>query len=152
MAYRKYGALIASLGVAALVFAADEAFARSGAAPHGVVAAKHPIAHSQFSRFNRFNRFNRRNNFGNNFGAVWPAYDDSFYGPSTGQPPVDITQPIPSDIRNSQAYDIPWDWAHRYPPLVTPGDKPYVSTCPSETVKVPGHNGNEQTVNIMRCY
>jgi hypothetical protein len=146
MAYRKYGALIACLGVAALVFAANEASARSGAVHRGGVSSKHLIAHSQF------HRHNRRNNFGNNFGTVWPAFDDSFYGSPIGAAPSDITQPIPNDIRNSQAYDIPWDWAHRYPPLVTPGEKPYVMTCPSETVTVPGRDGKEQTVNIMRCY
>ena len=150
MAYKKYGVLIAALGAAVLLSAANEASARSTSGHRAVVASKHSIAHSHF---NRFNRFNRRNNFfGNNFGGVWPAFDDSLYGSPTGQPPMDLTQPIPSDIRNSQAYDIPWDWAHRYPPLVTPGDKPYVTTCPSETVTVPGRDGKEQTVNIMRCY
>jgi len=63
-----------------------------------------------------------------------------------------VTQPLPGDIRNTNAYDIPWDWAHRYPPAVAPSDRPYVPSCPAETVKVPGHDGNEQTVNITRCY
>jgi hypothetical protein len=149
MAYGKYGALIASVGAAALVFAASGAFARSGAAPNAVVAAKHSLARHHVLLHRHFRRNN--NNLNNNgFFAAWP--DDYPNGSTPGVPPVDLTQPLPSDIRNSQAYDIPWDWAHRYPPIVTPGEKPYVPSCPSETVNVPGHNGNEQTVNIMRCY
>jgi hypothetical protein len=149
MAYVKYGALIASVGAAALVFAASGAFARSGTAPNAVVAAKHSLARHHVLSHRNFRRNN--NNLNNNgFFAAWP--DDYPNGSTPGVPPVDLTQPLPSDIRNSQAYDIPWDWAHRYPPIVTPGEKPYVPTCPSETVKVPGHNGNEQTVNITRCY
>jgi hypothetical protein len=143
MAYRKYGALIASLGVTALVFAANGASARSGNPAQGLVGAKHPVARNQVL----LHRFNRRNNFN---GTVWPAYDDSFYGPSTGEP--GLTQPIPTDIRNSQAYEIPWDWAHRYPPIVVPTERPYVSSCSAETVNVPGREGKEQAVNILRCY
>jgi hypothetical protein len=150
MAYGKYGALIASVGAAALVFAASGAFARSGAAPNAVVAAKHSLARHHVLLHRHFRRNNNNNLNNNGFFAAWP--DDYPNGPTPGAPPVDLTQPLPSDIRNSQAYDIPWDWAHRYPPIVTPGEKPYVPSCPSETVNVPGHNGNEQTVNIMRCY
>jgi hypothetical protein len=139
--------VIASLGVIALVFAASGASARSGNPPHGLVGAgaKHPVARNQVL----LHRFNRRNNFN---GTVWPAYDNSFYGPSTGEPSAGLTQPIPTDIRNSQAYDIPWDWAHRYPPIVVPTERPYVSSCSAETVNVPGHEGKEQAVNILRCY
>jgi hypothetical protein len=37
--------------------------------------------------------------------------------------------------------------------MVTPSAKPYISTCPTETIKVPGEfGGREQTVNITRCY
>lgn len=150
MAYGKYGALIASVGAAALVFAASGASARSGAAGHGVVAAKHSLARHHALLHRHFLRNNNNNNNNNGFFAAWP--DDYPNGPTPGEPPVDLSQPVPNDIRNSQAYDIPWDWAHRYPPFITPGEKPYVPSCPSETVKVPGHNGNEQTVNIMRCY
>ena len=146
MVYKKYRALIVSLGAsAALVFAADQAFARSGGVSHGGIAGRHPIArHNNFLHRN----FRNNNNFNNGFWAAWP--DDYSYGPPLGEPP--LAQPLPSDIRNSQAFDIPWDWAHRYPPIVTPGDKPYVITCPAETVNVPGHDGKEQTVNITRCY
>jgi hypothetical protein len=54
---------------------------------------------------------------------------------------------------NTQAYDIPWDWAHRYPPVVAPSRRPYVPSCPTQTVTVPGgHDSTEHTVNITRCY
>jgi hypothetical protein len=46
---------------------------------------------------------------------------------------------------------VPWDWAHRYPPNVAPSAKPYVSSCPTESVTVPGRGG-DHTVNITRCY
>jgi hypothetical protein len=62
------------------------------------------------------------------------------------------TQPLPADIGNSNASDIPWDWAHRYPPLVMPSNRPYVSTCGSETMTVPNEHGGTGQVNIIRCY
>jgi hypothetical protein len=36
--------------------------------------------------------------------------------------------------------------------MVTPSDKPYVTTCPTETVTVPSRFGGDQTINITRCY
>lgn len=49
-------------------------------------------------------------------------------------------------------YDVPWDWAHRYPPAVIPSERAYVPECPEQTVTVAGKGGKEQTVNIIRCY
>jgi len=144
MAYRKSGAMIASLSAVALMLAASETSARSGSAHRAGVASRHSTAHQSFAHALRHHRRNDQ-------GTVWPAYGDYSFGP-TGEPTADFTQPLPGDIRNTQAYDIPWDWAHRYPPMVTPSARPYVPSCPSETVKVPGHNGEEQTVSIMRCY
>jgi hypothetical protein len=126
--------------------AADEAFATS---LRGMTSTHpHSHFHSPFARFHRHHHFNNRNN---DFGAVvWP--DSGFYPPTGG--PAEFAQPIPNDIRNTNAYDIPWDWVHRYPPMGMPSDKPYVSSCPTETVKVPGSLGGgvDQTVNITRCY
>jgi hypothetical protein len=82
--------------------------------------------------------------------VFWPGGD--YYGPSEGEPPADVTQPNTGDAHYTYTYDVPWDWAHRYPPAVAPSDRPYVSSCPTETVKVRGHSGEEQTVNVMRCY
>jgi len=59
---------------------------------------------------------------------------------------------MPREIRYSYTEDVPWDWAHRYPPIVIPSDRPYVSSCTSEPVTVPGRNGGETTINITRCY
>lgn len=136
-----YGAFIASLSVAALMLSANEASARSGAAHPAGVAPMHPrpaVAHLL--------RHHRRNNLG----AFWPA-DGFFYGPSNGEPMAGLTQPS-GDIHYTYTYDVPWDWAHRYPPAVAPSERPYVPSCPAETVTVPGRNGSEQTVSIMRCY
>ena len=81
--------------------------------------------------------------------GFWPG-DSSFYGPSNGEPILDGTQGASRDIHYT--YDVPWDWAHRYPPAVAPSDRPYVPGCGSETVTVPGHDGEERTVNVVRCY
>ena len=64
---------------------------------------------------------------------------------------ADINQSITGDIRYTYTQDVPWDWPHRFPPMVAPSDRPYVQSCAAETVTVPGRNG-ERTVNIMRCY
>jgi hypothetical protein len=47
--------------------------------------------------------------------------------------------------------DVPWDWAHRFPPMVAPSNRPYVPGCSSEPVTVPGSSG-DHTVNVIRCY
>jgi hypothetical protein len=146
MTYRMYGALIASLGVVALVLAPNETFARSGAAFRGGVTPAHSFSHASAAQL--FRHHHRRNNAA----FFWPGVEDYGYGSPGGEPLVGGTQPTSGDIRYTTTYDVPWDWAHRYPPIVAPSDRPYVSTCPAETVTIPGHDGSEQTVNIMRCY
>ena len=143
MTYRKYGTLIGSLSAAALMLAASETSARSGAAHNGGFRSAHSISRAAAAHSFRHHRRN-------NAQAFWPGVGDSFYGPSNGEPLVDLAQPGAGDIHS--AYDIPWDWAHRYPPAVIPSDRPYVPSCPSETVTVPGRNGEAQTVSVMRCY
>jgi hypothetical protein len=138
-----YGAFIASLSIVALMLAANETFARSGAAQRGGFTSTHSISRPSVAHSLRHHRRN-------NVGTLWPAVGDYFYGPSNGEPMVDVTQPTSGDI--PYAYDVPWDWAHRYPPAVIPSDRPYVPSCPAETVTVPGVGGKEQTVSIMRCY
>ena len=138
-----YGAFIASLSVVALMLAANETFARSGGAPRGAVASTHPIFRPSVAQSLRHHR---RNNVGN----FWPG--GFFYGPSNGEPLVDVTPPASNDVRYTYTYDVPWDWAHRYPPAVIPSDRPYVPSCPAENVTVPGRDGKERTVSIMRCY
>jgi hypothetical protein len=145
MTYRMYGALIASLSVIALMLAANEAFARSGAAHGGGFASTHSISRPSIAHSLRHHRRN-------NVGAFWPADEGFYYGPSNGEPIGDGAQPTSGDVHYTYTYDVPWDWAHRYPPAVTPSDRPYVPSCPSEAVTVPGRDGREQTVNVMRCY
>ena len=147
MTNKMYAAVIASISAVALFCAAGETFA---GAPHaGVTSHPHPHfrSHAPFARHFRHHRFNNNNEIG---GVFWP--DSGFYGAPIGGPGQDLTQPIPNDIRNTNAFDIPWDWAHRYPPIVTPSEKPYVTTCPTETVTVPNRHGGDQTINITRCY
>ncbi|MEY9185569.1 hypothetical protein ABIA41_007004 [Bradyrhizobium sp. USDA 313] len=86
-------------------------------------------------------------------GCIGRAAAGFFYdGAGTSQPFVDAGQPLSSDVRYTYTYDVPWDWTHRYPPNVVPSNRPYVPSCPTEQVTVPGRGGSEHTVNIMRCY
>ena len=73
-------------------------------------------------------------------------------GAAYSEPFADAGQPVTNDVRYTYTYDVPWDWAHRFPPNVAPSDRPYVPSCPTEQVTVPGRAGGEHTVNIMRCY
>jgi hypothetical protein len=87
-------------------------------------------------------------------GGFWPGgvfdYGDGPYSP----PLTDVGLPLSNDINYTytQKYDVPWDWAHRFPPAVNPSDRPYVPSCSSEAVTVPGSGGGDHTVNVMRCY
>jgi hypothetical protein len=145
MMYKVFGALIASLGAIALVLPANEAFARSGAASGRSVASAHAMVRPPIRPgFRHHRRFD---------GAiVWPG--DYGYGgyPSGGEPYADVAPQTSQDVHYTTTYDVPWDWAHRFPPNVMPSDKPYVSSCPVETVRTTGRDGSEQTVNVMRCY
>jgi hypothetical protein len=146
MTSRKYGALIASLGAVALMLAATETFAATAAPSRGVTAPNHS--------FNRPSvgqpfRHHRRNGLGTFF---WPGGDYSYGDGQNGEPIGNVGQPASNDAHHTYTYDVPWDWAHRYPPNVVPSDRPYVPSCGSEAVTVPGRGGGDQTVNIMRCY
>lgn len=144
MTYRVFGALCASLAAVTLLLASSATFARSGIVPHGpFVAAPHVGAHPPVGA-PRFHH--RRNPF-----VYWPGGGGFYNEPSISEPFADFAPPMSNDVRYTYTYDVPWDWVHRFPPNVTPSDRPYVQSCPSETVTVPGRGG-EQTVNIMRCY
>ena len=139
MTYRKYGALVASLSAIALVCAASEASARAagGAPGRGGVGVVRPAPHGLHGfRHGRFNG-----------GFFWPGYGDTYgaYAP-TSEP---IAPPTGSNnIHYTYTYDVPWDWAHRFPPNVTPSDRPYVPGCGAESVDV----GGGKTVKVFRCY
>ena len=141
MTFKLHSAFIASLSAVALLLAASDSFARSGAAPGGGARATPPAAGHAFGHPRR-----------NHVGGYWPAGGGYYYAPTSGEPLADAIQPASRDVRYTYTYDVPWDWAHRYPPNVVPSDRPYVSSCSAETVTVPGRNGQDKTINITRCY
>ena len=146
MKSRMYGVLTASLGAIALMLAGSETFAASRGASHG---GAHMTSH-RFAGHFRHHRGQQQQQ-----GAfIWPGDPEDYgygYGPN-GAAVLNGTQPLPADIGSSNASDIPWDWAHRYPPMITPSGRPYVSTCGSETMTVPNSQGGTGQVNIIRCY
>jgi hypothetical protein len=81
-----------------------------------------------------------------------------FHGPTNGERGVVVTAPRSGDANYTCSLNIPWDWPHRCPPLVSPSEpafdaviSPHVPGCPTQTVKVPMADGKEQTVTIVRC-
>src|SRR4051812_43258940 len=140
--------IVIAAAAAALLLSVEAAAARSGvaaAAPGGSghTGPSHVGARAPGAR--PFFRHHR------GAGVYLPATGALAYGayeePAAGAVP-DRTS---ADIRYTYTYDVPWDWAHRYPPNVVPSNRPYVSSCPVETVTVPGRRG-DHTVNITRCY
>ena len=144
MAYKVYGALVASLGAIALLFVAGETIARPATAHGAGFAPTHSISRPHLAQSLRHRGRNR-------VGAFWPGVGGFYDGPD-GAPMVDATPPASGDVHYTYTQDVPWDWAHRYPPAVAPSDRPYVSSCPAESVTVPGRDGKEQVINITRCY
>ena len=142
MTNRQHRALLASLSAVALLLAATEGSARpAGAGPRGGVAAAHGHIGGPGARFHHRNSW-----------VMWPGGGGFYYGPSPSESYAEFAPPLSNDINYTYTYDVPWDHTHRYPPNVVPSDRPYVPSCPSETVIVPGRGGAEHAVNIMRCY
>jgi hypothetical protein len=143
MAYRMYGVFVASLSLVSIVLATDETFARAGAAHGAGFHATHSMSRSLAARSFR----HHRRNIG---GVFWPDAE-GYYGSSGGEAGADGAPPTSRDAHVTYTYDVPWDWAHRFPPAVAPSDRPYVPGCATEAVSVPGRGGME-TVNVTRCY
>jgi hypothetical protein len=153
--HKVYAAFTMSIGVA-LTLASNQAFGGSGAA-HGVVSAStHPTFRPSVARLSHHHR-----NAGN-FWNFFPGAGGFLWDSSYGQPGVDATPPVSGPISNdvtyTYKYDVPWDWAHRYPPGYfggppAPHSPPvaYVPGCSTQTVTVPGTDGKDQTVNMVRC-
>lgn len=139
MKSRMYGVLTAFLGAIVLMLAVHEASAAARATSRG---ASHLTSHRLAGHV--------RHHHGSQGAFIWPG-DGPFYGPN-GEPVLDGALPLPGDVRSSNASDLPWDWAHRYPPAITPSGRPYVSSCGAETVTVPDQHGGTGQINIMRCY
>jgi hypothetical protein len=136
------GALVALVGAVALLFAAGETIARPATARGGGFSPTHFRPHlAQSPRHHGRNRV----------GTFWPGVG-GYYGGPDDEPMVDVTPPASGDMHYTYTQDVPWDWAHRYPPAVAPSDRPYVSSCPAESVTVPGRDGKDQVINITRCY
>jgi hypothetical protein len=136
MSSRINTALIVSLGAIALVLVTNETFAASRAVSGAFASAHRPGAH--------FFRHDRRSR-----AAIgWFGDDGVYYGPNGEE----LTPPTSGGFRYGGAYDIPWDWAHRYPPANDPSGRPYISSCGAETVTVPNSRGGTGQVNILRCY
>ena len=146
MAYSKiYRAMIPCLGAVALMLAANAAFARPGAAHGGRFASTHSISHPAVAQ--AFRHHPR-----NNAGGVWLGDGGYYDGQPNGEPMADVAQPPSGDVHYTYTQDVPWDWAHRYPPAVAPSERPYVSSCPTENVTGPGRDGKDQTISVTRCY
>ena len=129
-------ALIVSLSAIALVLATSETFAASRSARGAFASAHRPGTH--FSHHDRRSR-----------GVIgWFGDDGTYYGPNGEE----LTPPAAGGPLYSDTNDIPWDWAHRYPPAVMPSDRPYVSSCGAESVTVPDGRGGTGQVNVIRCY
>ena len=147
MTLKMFG-VIASVSAFALTLSTGEAFARGGRG--GAVGT--PIVRPGVP-IKPFMHHHGRG-FG---GGFWPGggfyYGDGSYGDASyGGPLAGAGLPMTNDVTYTYKQDVPWDWAHRLPPNVTPSDRPYVSSCTNEPVTVPGRYGGEQTVNVMRCY
>ena len=140
MRRRIYRALIASLGATALMLSATATFAGSANAPRAAFAPMHPLAHPRFAH-----RFAHHRRFAG--GTFWPG-NYGYYGPAYDEAPAEVAPSVPTHFHYTYTYDVPWDWAHRYPPMVVPSDHPYVTSCPTQVVTVPGG----RTVNVTRCY
>ena len=144
-------AFIMSISVA-LAVASNQALGQSGSVRAGIAAPihsnVHPNVHPSVNRAVHHRIVRNRRDFFPNTGAF-------FWGPSNAVPNVELAQPvgpISGDFNYTYKYDVPWDWAHRYPPNVIPSDRPYVPGCSNQAVTVPGRDGEEHTVNVTRCY
>ena len=137
---------------AVMILASSQASGQPEAAPGRSVAPKHSHFHPSGSP---------RHHIGRHSGPFFPATGGVFLGDSNGPSNVEITQPIgpiSGDFSYTYKYDVPWDWAHRYPPSFFAGPPEasapivnYRPGCATQTVTVPGADGKDQTINMIRC-
>src|SRR5258705_12685964 len=116
MTYGRYGALIGSLAVVALMCAGNETFARSGGVHGGGFVSARAIPHSPFGR-----PHHRRNIDG----AYWPA---GYYGgPSNREAIAHVPPPLSSGIHYTYTNDVPSEWARSDPANVVPSRLAHVT-------------------------
>lgn len=151
MKYRMYGALVASLSVATVMLSAGETVARQAGAPAAVAAAPGPGAFVKPPpMFRPPGAPGVRHGYRGGGLGFYPGVGGAYYGGMPyGDAPVQAPQ-IPDKYHYTYSYDVPWDWTHRYP-LTVPTDRPYVPSCNTEVVTVPGRGG-DRSVNVTRCY
>src|SRR5262249_39068321 len=109
------------------------------ARPRAAIAPVRPLPHAM-------HHFRHRGRFDGGF--FWPGYGDSYGAYAPTSEPMAAPLAGSNNVHYTYTYDVPWDWAHRFPPNVTPSDRPYVPSCGSESVDV----GGGKTVNVFRCY
>jgi hypothetical protein len=140
----KVAAVFAMFLSASLSLAFNQAFAQSGPAHHSANFAKHSPHH-------RFPHHDHRRSKGL-FGGFWgvPDYEFGMDADAPTHPPT-VYEP-----RYTCTYDIPWDWVHRCPPVAAYPEAPSEPVvrgpgCVRQVVTVPGADGKDQTINMVRC-
>jgi len=134
-----------SLGVG-LAFASSQAVGDVWSGHGGISGAKH----------SPFNRSHHNHHHRRNLGAFLPTTGGFFWGPQNSGVTVDSYAAPVADYRFTCTYDIPWDWVHRCPPLAGPPETPLipvarVPACVPQAVTVPGADGKDQTITMVRC-
>jgi hypothetical protein len=141
----------------AIALAAGQALAASVGAPGASapsVRAAHSGSHPSVMRSPHRN--------GRHRGAFFPTTGGWYWGPSepsNGEPNVGVTETVVGGPSYTCTLDIPWDWPHRCPPSLfasppeppPPPIIPYERGCPAQSVTVPGADGKDQTITIVRC-
>lgn len=147
MTYKMYAvSKYAALGVA-LALASSQAFGGPAVTSSGAAATPHSAPHRPLHRGPNRTLLPVAGGY---YGG--DVYNSRPYAP-------ELRQPITGDFTYTYKMDVPWDWAHRYPPgfLGAPTQsssqpaRAYVPGCPAQSVTVPGSDGKDQTVSIVRC-
>jgi len=132
--------------VATTTLASSQAFGGSGPIPAPAQSIFRPSVTRSPHQHNR-----------RDIGTFFPGVGGFFWGQPNGQPNVDVTQTIAGGLYTC-TYDLPWDWVHRCPPsfFASPPEPPpppvmYAPGCAAQTVTVPGADGKDQTVSMLRC-
>ena len=141
---------ITSLALA-ITLATTQTFGASTGSPGASSTSTHSGV--AVARSPHHNGRNIRTFFPTNGTWFWPGPTDS------REPSITVTEPITSGPSFNCTLDVPGDWAHRCPPslFASPPDPPppplipYEPGCPAKAVTVPGADGRDQTITIVRC-